>query len=415
MSGPARVVVAGAGLAGLRTIEELRGRGYDGARHAGRRGVTAALRPPAAVQEADDRRAGRHLAARRPGRRWASTSGWASAPTGLADDRLTTDQGDHFASMPWCWPPAPARSRCRATGRQHVLRTLDDALELRPLLAARRRAGHRRRGLDRRRAGHRRGRSWAARSPCVEAGAAPLAAAVGAEIGATTIRLVRRRRGGPAAGPGRGRGAARRPGPGRRRLAARRRGGRPPSASARRWPGWPAPASARQRRGRGRPAAHLDARRVRGRRLRGVLVGPLRPRGCGSSTGTSRCTRPGWPRPTSSAAARPTTRCRTSGPSSSGGWCSTSGYHGGAERLVWRGDPADRKLGRGLAGRRSAGRAADRGPAARPAPGPPGDRARARRWTPCGWLTRPSRCAIPSRHKQARRGAIDYDRCFTGR
>ena len=31
MSGPARVVVAGAGLAGLRTIEELRGRGYDGA------------------------------------------------------------------------------------------------------------------------------------------------------------------------------------------------------------------------------------------------------------------------------------------------------------------------------------------------------------------------------------------------
>ena len=29
--GPARVVVAGAGLAGLRTVEELRARGYQGA------------------------------------------------------------------------------------------------------------------------------------------------------------------------------------------------------------------------------------------------------------------------------------------------------------------------------------------------------------------------------------------------
>ena len=31
MAGPAKVVVAGAGLAGLRVVEELRGRGYAGA------------------------------------------------------------------------------------------------------------------------------------------------------------------------------------------------------------------------------------------------------------------------------------------------------------------------------------------------------------------------------------------------
>ena len=38
---------------------------------------------------------------------------------------------------------------------------------------------------------------------------------------------------------------------------------------------------------------------------------------CGSSTGTWRCTRRRWSRPTSSAVRRCTTRCRTSGPSSS--------------------------------------------------------------------------------------------------
>ena len=32
------------------------------------------------------------------------------------------------------------------------------------------------------------------------------------------------------------------------------------------------------------------------------------------------------------------------------------GYHGGADRLIWRGDPAGRAVGRVLAGRRQAGR-----------------------------------------------------------
>src|ERR1700740_1644202 len=50
-----RVVVAGAGLAGLRTVTELRTRGGPGPNTPGGGRGAPALRPPAAVQEGADR------------------------------------------------------------------------------------------------------------------------------------------------------------------------------------------------------------------------------------------------------------------------------------------------------------------------------------------------------------------------
>ncbi|MGH3399934.1 MAG: NAD(P)/FAD-dependent oxidoreductase, partial [Streptosporangiaceae bacterium] len=105
--------------------------------------------------------------------------------TGLADDRLTTDQGDHlFDALVLATGARPVT--LPGEGRQHVLRTVDDALELRRLLTP---------GTVLAIVGA----GWigaelataAAQLGCqvtvLEAGQAPVAAAVGAEIGATTI------------------------------------------------------------------------------------------------------------------------------------------------------------------------------------------------------------------------------------
>ena len=113
MTGPGRVVVAGAGLAGLRTIEELRGRGYDGAITL----VGAESRPPydrpplskkLMIGALDDTSLRAELDSLAVDVRLGE-----SAPSGLADGRVRTDQGDRYDSTPWFWPPAPLRSRCR--------------------------------------------------------------------------------------------------------------------------------------------------------------------------------------------------------------------------------------------------------------------------------------------------------------
>ena len=69
--------------------------------------------------------------------------------------------------------------------------------------------------------------------------------------------------------------------------------------------------------------------------------------GCGSSTGIPRCTRPRWQRRTCSVATRSTTRCPTSGRNSSAGWSSTwaitrpaTGWSGGVIPPGGAGRPA---------------------------------------------------------------------------
>jgi 3-phenylpropionate/trans-cinnamate dioxygenase ferredoxin reductase subunit len=184
MTGPARVVVAGAGLAGLRTIEELRGRGYDGAvTLVGAESRLPYDRPPLSkklmIGALDDTSLRTELDSLGVDVRLGECA------TGVADDRLTTDQGDHlFDALVLATGARPVT--LPGEGRQHVLRTVDDALELRRLLTP---------GTVLAIVGA----GWigaelataAAQLGCqvtvLEAGQAPVAAAVGAEIGATTI------------------------------------------------------------------------------------------------------------------------------------------------------------------------------------------------------------------------------------
>jgi 3-phenylpropionate/trans-cinnamate dioxygenase ferredoxin reductase component len=185
-----RVVVAGAGLAGFRTAEELRTRGY-----AGRITLIGAERqppydrPPLSKKVLTD---GIHPSLHadftaldvdfRPG----------ETATGLEarDAALITDHGkypfDHLVVATGSVPVA-----LPGPGRQRFLRTYDDALALRALL----RPGLRLAIV---------GAGWigaevataAAAAGCevtvVEAGPAPLASAIGAEAGARTVRWYER-------------------------------------------------------------------------------------------------------------------------------------------------------------------------------------------------------------------------------
>ncbi|HMH89862.1 MAG TPA: FAD-dependent oxidoreductase [Streptosporangiaceae bacterium] len=183
MTDPEHVVVAGAGLAGLRTIEELRDRGYAG--RVTLVGAEARLpydRPPLSkklmIGELDDTTLRPDLDALDVQARLAESA------TGLSGGVLTTDAGRYdFDALVLATGARPVT--LPGAGRQHVLRTLDDALELRPLL----RPGTALAIVGAGWIGAELATAAAAlgcRVTVVEAAAVPLAAALGPEVGGQT-------------------------------------------------------------------------------------------------------------------------------------------------------------------------------------------------------------------------------------
>ncbi|HEV2372576.1 MAG TPA: FAD/NAD(P)-binding oxidoreductase [Streptosporangiaceae bacterium] len=178
-----RVVVAGAGLAGLRTVEELRDRGHTGPiTLVGAEHHPPYDRPPLTklfmAGKLDDTTLRADLPALGVDLRMGETA------TGLGDGVLYTDQGEHaFDTLVVATGAVPVR--LPGPGPQRVLRTVDDALALRTAL----RPGTRLAIV---------GAGWigaelattAAGRGClvsvVEAGPAPLSAVLGAEVGAVT-------------------------------------------------------------------------------------------------------------------------------------------------------------------------------------------------------------------------------------
>jgi 3-phenylpropionate/trans-cinnamate dioxygenase ferredoxin reductase subunit len=183
VSEPRHVVVVGAGLAGLRAIEELRGREYAGqitligaeARlpydrpPLSKKLMTGALDDTSLRPHLDDLRVQTHL---------------AQAATGLADGVVATDEGEYaFDALVLATGASPVT--LPGDGPQYVLRTLDDALTLRKLLAPGVRLAIVGAGWI--------GAELATVAACrgcqvtvLEAGPAPLAAAVTAEVGGLT-------------------------------------------------------------------------------------------------------------------------------------------------------------------------------------------------------------------------------------
>ncbi len=191
---PERVVVAGGGLAGLRTVEELRARGYAGEVTL----VGAETRPPydrpplskrLMAGELADTTLREDLGALGVTLRLGETAtGFEPAAADPAGRRpggvLRTDRGEHpYDRLVLATGAAPVG--LPGTGPQRFLRTLDDALALRELL----RAGLRLVIV---------GAGWigaelataAAGRGCqvtvLEAAAAPLTSAVGEQVGALT-------------------------------------------------------------------------------------------------------------------------------------------------------------------------------------------------------------------------------------
>src|SRR5215475_403865 len=179
-----QVVIAGAGLAGLRTAEELRARGYPG-------GITmigAERRPPYdrppltkkfMTGEIDDTSLRADMTALGVDLRLGETA------TGLRDGVLGTDQAEYrFDALVVTTGGTPVR--LPGPGAQRVLRTFDDAAALRSAL---------RPGLKLAVVGA----GWigaelatsAAKKGCkvtvLEAAPAPLAGALGAEAGSRTV------------------------------------------------------------------------------------------------------------------------------------------------------------------------------------------------------------------------------------
>ena len=182
-AGPERIVVAGGGLAGLRTVEELRAAGYAGAVTL----VGAEARPPydrpplskrLMAGEIDDTTLRDDLDA------LGAELCLGQAATGLDDGVLRTGHAEHrFDRLVLATGATPVA--LPGSGRQRFLRTLEDALALRALL----RPGLRLAIV---------GAGWigaelataAAAAGCrvtvLEAAAAPLAAALDAAVGALT-------------------------------------------------------------------------------------------------------------------------------------------------------------------------------------------------------------------------------------
>jgi len=180
----ARVVIAGAGLAGLRTAEELRAKGYTG----GIALIGAELRPPYdrppltkkfMTGEINDTSLRPDMTALDAELRLGEVA------TGVRDRVLVTDQGEHgFDALVVTTGAAPVRLPGR--GPQRVLRTLDHAAALRSALHP----GVKLAVI---------GAGWigaelattAARRGCqvtvVEAGPAPLVTALGAAVGSRTV------------------------------------------------------------------------------------------------------------------------------------------------------------------------------------------------------------------------------------
>jgi 3-phenylpropionate/trans-cinnamate dioxygenase ferredoxin reductase component len=180
---PGRIVVVGGGLAGLRTVEELRARGYAGAVTL----VGAEARPPydrpplskrLMAGELADTTLRDDLSALGVGLRLGETA------TGLDRGLLRTDRGEHgFDRLVLATGAEPVA--LPGPGPQRFLRTLDGALALR----ARLRPGLRLAIVGAGWIGAELATAAAARGcrvTVVEAAAAPLAAAVGAEVGAHT-------------------------------------------------------------------------------------------------------------------------------------------------------------------------------------------------------------------------------------
>jgi 3-phenylpropionate/trans-cinnamate dioxygenase ferredoxin reductase component len=181
---PGRVVVAGAGLAGFRTVEELRARGFAGPiTLVGAESRPPYDRPPLSKKFLADPVLDPSLKADfaalevdfRPG----------EAATGLGDE-LVTSRGaypfDHLVLATGALPMA-----LPGDGRQRFLRTYDDALALRDLLKPGLRlaivgAGWIGAELATAAAAH------GSQVTVVEAGPAPLAAAIGTPVGAQIAR-----------------------------------------------------------------------------------------------------------------------------------------------------------------------------------------------------------------------------------
>jgi len=179
-----RVVIAGAGLAGLRTAEELRGKGYSGAiTMVGAEPRPPYDRPPLTKKfmtgQLDDTTLAADPAALGLDLRLAE------AATGLDGPVLRTDRGEHaFDALVVATGAAPVG--LPGSGGQQFLRTFDDACALREAL----RPGTRLAVVGAGWIGAELATTALARGcqvTVVEAAPSPLAGALGEEVGSTTV------------------------------------------------------------------------------------------------------------------------------------------------------------------------------------------------------------------------------------
>ncbi len=180
-----RVVIAGAGLAGLRTAEELRARGYQGAiTMIGAEPRPPYDRPPLTKKFMTGQLDDTSLAADPVALGLDLRLG--EAATSLGDGVLRTGRAEYpFDALVLATGAAPVR--LPGSGRQWVLRTFDDAWALREALLPGVRlvvAGAGWIGAELATAAAGRG----CQVTVVEAGDAPLAGAIGAEVGSWTGR-----------------------------------------------------------------------------------------------------------------------------------------------------------------------------------------------------------------------------------